>query len=317
MSFLRLYCASVLCCFSFCVCNPLIEEEASFFPPTKQGDSNFSVSIDSTGFPAYMDGVDDLTYRIPQSGTPGPFPVMVVEPGFFAQTTSLDDVQDYFASHGFLVAGVNNKSHFNLVTTSLHAYKIAYLQTIEYLVSCNNDSTHALFGIIDTTRIGICGHSMGGGGAILAADSLEHPYNGYISTVIAMNPFGTVSGSRLRVQVLLFSSDLDKTWNPFMPGVSSKPEDIYYTYGTIPATTTRFFANFADMDHNGVVDKHILLPTSGNAHLFLPLMVSWLKTHLCGDERYAPYLDPDAEEFAEIKEPLTTGAVVPAYAETQ
>lgn len=278
-----------------------------------KGPCSYKIVSGPAVFPTYMEDVDDLTYRIPVSHREPPFAAIIIEPGFFAQTTNIDDIQDCYASHGFLVIGVNNKSHFNLINTNLEPYKDALLQTIRFIVESNQEHTSKLFGLVDTASIGLSGHSMGGGGVILACDTINHPFNRYIKTAITMNPFGKISGNNIQIPILLLSSDLDSAINPFMLGVSSSPEDIYHSFQTVQEKNIKLFANFKDMDHNAIVDRNIFLNTSGNASIFFPTMVSWFKMYLFNEDYYKYYLDPTALGHTKIKSRYTAKGNVPSY----
>jgi alpha-beta hydrolase superfamily lysophospholipase len=248
-----------------------------------------------------MTDVKKLVLRIPSIGTRTPLPTIILEPGFFSVSTDLEDVANRYASHGFIVIGVTNTSHYKLITTSLEPYRQALLQTIQYAVESCKISTSQHFGLVDTNAIGVSGHSMGGGGTIMACDSILHTYSHYIKTAVAMNPFGKCSGFNIKIPVFLFSSELDAIFNPFMPGVSSSPGDVFFTFQSIPSSNTKLYANFKGMDHNAVVDKNFLLSTSGNAPVFLPSMVSWFKVYLAKDTSYQKYIDTTSTEFLTLK----------------
>jgi dienelactone hydrolase len=287
------------------------ESNLSTGSPLEKGPINYKTTISETSFPSYVQNVSSLTYRIPQIDKP--LPTIIVEPGFFSSTTQLDDVQDRLASHGFLVIGVNNTSHFNLITTSLEPYKVTLLETIQYVLQSVAESSHPLYGKVDTLAIGIMGHSLGGGGVIRACDSIGSAYNKYIKTAIAMNPYGKCSGSNIKIPVMLFSSDLDVSTNPFMPDGAASSENVYYSFNSIKSDKAKLFANFKDMDHNGVIDTTLLLTTSGNADLFLPTIIAWLKVYLTDDGVYEAYINPNSKEYTVLKDRFTDKGSIAAY----
>jgi dienelactone hydrolase len=286
-----------------------------YYSPTQKGPYTFVKIHEKTTLPSYMKNVDDLTYRIPvqSNNIKPPYPLVIIEPGFFARSTSLDNIQDYYASHGFLVAGVNNTSHFNLITKSPEPYRQALFETIQFVLESNQNKNSPLFGSIDTNAIGISGHSMGGGGTLLACDSTNIPVNKYIRAAIAMNPFGKIPAKKTTIPILLFASNNDSLFNPFMPGVSSSPEDIFFSFRSIPQTTTKLFANFDEMDHNAVCDYNIFLPTSGNTNTFMPLMIAWFKIYLLKDLRYATWIVKSGKGFDSLKTRYRSKGIIPAY----
>jgi hypothetical protein len=283
-----------------------------FYSPATDGPGTYMVTVDTT-LPSFMPNVKRLELRTPTLASPVALPTIIIEPGFFSVSTDLKDVQNRYATHGFLVVGVTNTAHFNLITTSLEPYKMAILETIRYLVESSKDSNNELFGLIDTNAIGISGHSMGGGGAIMASNDITNDYSRYIESVLCMNPFGRIKGEHIGVPIFMFSSDVDAVINPFMPGVSASPEDVYYSFSTITNSPEKLFANFKGMDHNAVVDKNFLLPTSGNAALFLPSMVSWFKVFLAGETEYQVYLDTTSSEFSAMQSRFIAKGAVPGY----
>lgn len=306
----------IFICFITVGCNSVInldspENKPSIVSPLEPGPAHYTTTTVGTGFPSYMQNVASVTYRIPQTDKPSP--VIIVEPGFFSSTTQLDDVQNRLATHGFLVIGVNNTSHFNPITTNLDPYKLALLETIQYVVQSTAESSHLLYGKVDTSAIGIMGHSLGGGGVISVCDSITSPYNKYIKTAIAMNPYGKCSGSNIKIPVMLFSSDLDSTVNPFMPDGAASPDNVYFSFSSIKSGKAKLFANFRNMEHNGVIDMTLLLATSGNANLFLPTIVAWLKVYLTGDVRYEVYLKMESDQFKSLKDRFSAHGAVPAY----
>ncbi len=279
--------------------------------PFSNGSFEFSNRVD-TVFPSYMEDVQEIDIRIPKSDSNKPFATIIVEPGFFSTSTDLENVKDRYASHGFLVVGVTNTSHYKLISTSLDPYKLALDQTIQYLLELNNLSSSSLFGLIDTNAIGVSGHSMGGGGVIMLCNSSSQ-YSKYVKTAIAMNPFGNCDASNISIPIYMFSSDKDNVINPFMLGKTSKPEDIFESFKTLSSSTVRLFANYKDMDHNGVVDFKLILPTSGNADVFLPTMLSWFKVYLENDNSFEKYLKKSEAEFLKLSSSFISHGEVPEY----
>jgi hypothetical protein len=67
------------------------------------------------------------------------------------------------------------------------------------------------------------------------------------------------------------------------------------------------------MKHNALVDENVLLPSSGNAAIFLPSMVSWFKVHLSNDQDYRVYLSTASPEFAVLESRFVMSGDVPGY----
>jgi hypothetical protein len=291
----------------------VVIEDTAFYHPAEKGPYSFSREQSDSVLPSYMKDVQFFNVRVPETKSNTQLPLIILEPGFFASTTALDDVADFYASHGFIVFCVSNVSQFDLITTSINVYALTLLQMIRYAIEISRDSSNKLFNRIDTSRIGITGHSMAGGGTLMVCDSVTNSFNKYIKSAVAMNPFGNVSGPDIRMPILIIASEKDSTVNPFMHGVSASPTSIYASYESLPQGTVKAFANFKDMNHNAVADFNIFLPTSGNANLFLPTMLSWFKVYLTGNSKYEAYLDPEKAEFSSLESRFITVGNIPGY----
>ncbi len=62
------------------------------------------------------------------------------------------------------------------------------LQCIQWLADQSIDPKSEYFNVVDTTRIGLAGHSQGGGAVIKAGDGEPNGFD--IAAVVAMNPYG-------------------------------------------------------------------------------------------------------------------------------
>ena len=86
-------------------------------------------------------------------------------------------------------------------------------QCLQWLVDANRDPGSDYFGAVDTTKIGLSGHSQGGGAALKAGDSVLTDGAGFtqIATVVAMNPYGPsfIKAQNQNDQVLLLGGTQD------------------------------------------------------------------------------------------------------------
>jgi hypothetical protein len=309
--------------YAFCNCSSSIAdviefENKTFQPycsPDKKGPHAFINTKEKNVLPLYMYNVKDITYRIPiqSNSIQPPFPTIIFEPGFFAHCKNYNDLLDYFASHGFLVIGVDNKSHRKLITRTLEAYHYALLETLQFVIKCNSDENSQLFRLIDTNAIGLSGHSMGGGGALRACNSTFISLTKYIAAIIAMNPYGKVTADNITIPTLLFASSRDNACNPCMKSGTASPENVYLSYKSIPVSTNKLFANFNGMDHNAVRDYTIFFATSGNAFTFMPLMLAWFKIYLLKDNRYSTWIEISGMGYDSLKTRYAPKNMVPAY----
>lgn len=87
------------------------------------------------------------------------------------------------------------------------------LQCLQWLVDQNSNSESEYYQLVDVQRIGVAGHSQGGGAALKAGDG-ELSYGGgpvRISTVVAMNPYGPsfVKAKNQNGQIMVLGGDND------------------------------------------------------------------------------------------------------------
>jgi hypothetical protein len=87
------------------------------------------------------------------------------------------------------------------------------LQCLQWLIDESHDPASDYFDVVDTSRIGLSGHSQGGGAALKAGDAILSDGAGFaqVTTVVAMNPFGPsfVKAQNQNDQILLLGGTGD------------------------------------------------------------------------------------------------------------
>lgn len=93
----------------------------------------------------------------------GPYQVIAFGHGFFMQNSYYISHYKHLASYGFVVIAPQfpDNNHLQL------AYDLIYC--VNYIKTQNTNSSSRFFNLIDVTRAGLSGHSMGGGASLLAA----------------------------------------------------------------------------------------------------------------------------------------------------
>jgi len=91
-----------------------------------------------------------------QTAAAGPFPLVLVLPGFEASYTMYATYSNHFASHGFAVLGVDTRSTLTTASHDKEAFELK--QTIDWVSS----DASPLKGRLDLTKIAVAGHSKGG-----------------------------------------------------------------------------------------------------------------------------------------------------------
>jgi dienelactone hydrolase len=150
------------------------------------------------------------------------------------------------------------------------------LAALDYLVQTSPVRTR-----IDGTRLGVMGHSMGGGGTLRA--STTRPA---LQAAIPLTPWHTTkSWPSDQVPTLIIGADNDTTApvaqhaEPFYQSLSSTPEKAYLKLN--------------NATHSA--------PTSANTTI-AKYSISWLKRFIDNDTRYEQFLCPPPAPSAQIEE---------------
>jgi hypothetical protein len=87
------------------------------------------------------------------------------------------------------------------------------LQCLQWVIDESHDPASDYYNAVDTSKIGLSGHSQGGGAALKAGDGILRDGTGFTqpTTVVAMNPFGPswVMAKDQNDQILLLGGTLD------------------------------------------------------------------------------------------------------------
>ena len=201
-----------------------------------------------------------------------PIASVVLVPGYRGTQAAYDWWGPTLASLGIATMIIDT----NTPEDSLEARKNALVAAVGFLAAENSKDGSPLKGKMDTSKIGIMGHSLGGGASLAAAVELGDR----IGAVVALTPYCcelrqsfTGSYANLTVPALIFTSAEDTVAPPATHG--------HLLYQSIAASTDRAYLEFATGAHN--------LPTNDGPDLqMLALYTSaWLKLHLDGKTNLA------------------------------
>ncbi|MBC7991641.1 MAG: dienelactone hydrolase family protein [Rhizobacter sp.] len=120
--------------------------------------SSFTVSRPS-GY-----GAGTVYYPTNAGGTVG---AIAIVPGFLARQSSINWWGPRLASHGFVVITIDTNSTFDQ-PTSRSRQQLAALDQVAALA---RTSSSPIYNRVDTTRMGVMGWSMGGGGTLISAQN--------------------------------------------------------------------------------------------------------------------------------------------------
>jgi dienelactone hydrolase len=217
-----------------------------------------SVSVSSS-----VSGFGGGTIYYPNDTSQGTFGAIAFAPGFTASSASYTWMRRV-ASHGFVVFTINTNSRFDFPSSRATQLQNA----LNYLV---NSSPSAVRSRIDPDRLAVGGHSMGGGGALIAADR-----NSNLEAAVPLQPWNTSTNfSGVDVPSLIVGAE-----NDTIASVASHSRPFY---NSVPAASEKalLVVNAA---------SHGLGTTSDDAQALSS--IAWYKRYVDNDTRYDQFLCP-------------------------
>lgn len=213
-----------------------------------------------------------------------PYGAVVLVPGYRATQSNYDWWGPALASLGLAVMIIDT----NQPDDAFEARKQAHIAAVEFLHAENAKADSPIKGRIDTSKIAIMGHSLGGGAALAAAVELGDR----IKAVIPLLPYCCELGqsftgnySNLTVPTLIFASAEDT--------VAAPAQHARALYDSIAPGTPRVYAEFAKGDHNMASNSGEELMAMGRFTL------AWLKLNLDGKANFAESFTNPGDNWAE------------------
>jgi len=209
-----------------------------------------------------VSGFGGGTIYYPTSTASGTFGAVAISPGFTASQSSVAWLGPRLASQGFVIITIDTLSTLDQPASR----GTQLLAALDYLTNTSSVRTR-----IDKTRLGVMGHSMGGGGSLAA--SVSRPA---LQAAIPMTPWNTTkSWSSDRVPTLIIGAENDTT-----APVASHAEPFYTS---LPAGLDKAYLELDNATHSA--------PTSANVTI-AKYSISWLKRFIDNDTRYEQFLCP-------------------------
>lgn len=207
-------------------------------------------------------GFNGGTIYYPTDTSLGTWGAVAIVPGYTARFADEEAwMGPWLASFGFVVIGVETNSRTDFDT----ARGTQLLAALDYLTQKSPVRTR-----VDPNRLSVIGHSMGGGGALVAAE--RRPA---LKTAVGLAPFkpsGNLAADR--VPTMIMGGTADTTVTPsYLDGL----------HATLPASTENAYLQLTGANH--------LFPTKPNT-LEMRLLIPWLKTFVDSDTRYPQFLCP-------------------------
>ena len=197
----------------------------------------------------------------------GSYGAIAISPGFTAYQSSISWMGTRLASHGFVVITIDTITTSDQPDSRGRQLKAA----LDKVVSLSRSSSSPIYNKVDTTRLAVAGHSMGGGGTLAAAR--DYPT---LKAAVPLAPWHTTkTWSRVTVPTLIIGGSTDAIASV---GLHSIP---FYT--SLPSSTKKAY-----MELSG--EGHFFPQTASNYPLVGRYMISWFKRFVDGDSRYSPFL---------------------------
>lgn len=209
-----------------------------------------------------VSGFGGGTIYYPTSTAEGTFGAVAASPGFTASQSSVAWYGPRLASQGFVVITIDTLSTLD----SPASRGTQLLAALDYLTT-----TSAVRTRIDATRLGVLGHSMGGGGSLAASRTRPS-----LQAAIPLAPYHTTKNwSADTVPTLIIGAENDS-----VAPVSSHAEPFYTS---LPGTSEKAYLELNNASHSA--------PTSTNVTI-AKYSISWLKRFIDDDTRYEQFLCP-------------------------
>lgn len=201
----------------------------------------------------------------------GTYGVVAMCPGYTASASSLAWWGTRLASWGLIVHIIDTNS-----TGDFPASRATQLiAALDYVKALNTSSTSPLRGKV-ANREAVSGHSMGGGGTLIAANN--NASRTTLRAAFAMTPWSSSPDSfpSIRAATFVLGCESDN--------VASVSSHAYPFYVSIPSTVKKAYGEINNADH--------YCPTQSNPYKAQlgKYGVAWMKRHLEGDTRFDPWL---------------------------
>jgi len=215
---------------------------------------------------------------------------VAIAPGFIEQQENIEWWGRHLASYGFavLVLDTNNPRDDPQVRSE------ALLAALDVIRGEGARSGSPIRGKILNDRMAVMGHSMGGGGTLLAANRASDQ----LKAIIPFTPWlPNADFSSVAVPTLVLAGEVDR--------IASVAEHAWPHFQTLPEGIPRMYVEIAGGNHfiaNSTTDQERLNPNIDVHDLVGALGVAWLKYFVDGDEDYRDliYGELPAEQRARL-----------------
>jgi dienelactone hydrolase len=217
-------------------------------------------AVATTSVPSSVSGFGGGTVYYPT--TAGSYATLAICPGFTATQSSIAWIGRRIATHGFVVMTINTNSTFDQPASR----STQLMAALRYLTNSSNSTVRSR---VDANRLGVAGHSMGGGGSLMAVRD-----NPSLKAAVPMTPWSTTkSFSTVRVPTIVIGAENDS--------VAPVASHSIPFYTSLPASLDKAYAELNGASH--------FAPNSTNTPIGR-YSVAWVKRFMDNDTRYEPFL---------------------------
>ncbi|MGO8991812.1 MAG: chlorophyllase/cutinase-like alpha/beta fold protein [Polyangiaceae bacterium] len=185
-------------------------------------------------------GTFTTTAYIPSA--PGPDPAVILSSGFFQDGDAYAPYANRLASWG-IVTFLRDDPNLGESTANIVS-DVSY-EVTTWLATTNGDSTSAVYGKIDVSKIGLAGHSRGGQIALLAGEGLV----GKIQGVFGLDPVDTTTAPEASTSIAAIGVPLafiGETTDNASSGCAPADVDFLTLYGDASSPAVAITALNAD-----------------------------------------------------------------------
>lgn len=223
------------------------------------GSGSFTISTAMVSSPA-ASGFGGGTIYYPT--TTGTHAVLAISPGFTATQSSVAWLGRRIATHGFVVITIDTNSTLDQPSSRA-------TQLMAALRHVTDSSSSTVRSRVDASRRGVAGHSMGGGGTLIAARD-----NPSLKAAVPLAAWSTTKTfPSMRVPTLVVGAENDSVAWVFLHSIPF--------YAGLPGALDKAYAELNDASHSA--------PTSTNTPVGR-YSVAWVKRFMDNDTRYEPFL---------------------------
>ncbi|MFI6477030.1 alpha/beta hydrolase family protein [Nonomuraea sp. NPDC050663] len=231
----------------------------------------YSVS-DTTVSSLLVSGFGGGTIYYPTSTAEGTFGGVAIAPGYTASRSTMAWLAERITSHGFVVFNIDTITRSDQPASRGRQL----LAALDYLTERSSVRSR-----LDASRLGVMGHSMGGGGTLEASSSRPS-----LQAAVPLTPWNLdKSWSEVQVPTMIIGAENDS-----IASVTTHSEPFY---NSLPSSLDKAYLELDGASHFA---PNTTNPTIGK------FSVAWLKRFIDDDLRYEQFLCPPPVGDRDISE---------------